>query len=33
MDSTMDDEKPNEEKPVEEEPNGEKGGENMDVDG
>jgi hypothetical protein len=29
----MDDEKPNEEKPVEEEPNGEKGGENMDVDG
>jgi hypothetical protein len=33
MDSTMDDEKPNEEKPVEEEPNGEKEGENMDVDG
>jgi hypothetical protein len=29
----MDDEKPNEEKPVEEEPNGEKEGENMDVDG
>jgi hypothetical protein len=33
MDSTMEDEKPNEENPGEEKPNEQKGGENMDVDG